>query len=41
MSTANYPAGQVTYTGTYSGSANFKPGTGSATLTVKPAKQAA
>ena len=41
VSTANYPAGKVTYTGTYSGNGKFKPGTGSTTLTVRPAKQAA
>jgi hypothetical protein len=41
VSTANYPPGKVTFTGTYNGSANFKSGSGSTTLTIKPAKQAA
>ncbi len=37
VSTTNYPPGQVTYTGTYSGGAGFKPGTGATTVTIKPA----
>lgn len=40
VSTAGKPPGKFTYTGTYSGSAGFKPGSGSTTLTIVPAKPA-
>ena len=36
VSTADYPPGKVTYTGTYSGSAGFKSGSGSTTVTIRP-----
>jgi hypothetical protein len=39
VSTANYAPGKVTFTGTYNGGAKFKSGTGTTTLTVKPANQ--
>jgi hypothetical protein len=39
VSTANYPPGKVTFTGTYNGGGTFKSGSGTATLTVKPANQ--
>jgi hypothetical protein len=41
VNTANYKPGKVTFTGTYNGTAQFKSGTGSTTLTLQPAKQAA
>jgi hypothetical protein len=41
VDTANYKPGKVTFTGTYNGTGEFKPGSGSTTLTLRPAKQAA
>jgi hypothetical protein len=40
VGTAGYTPGKVTFTGTYPGSARFKAGTGSTTITLLPAKQA-
>jgi hypothetical protein len=37
VGTAGYTPGKVTYVGTYSGSAGFKSGSGSTTVTIKPA----
>jgi hypothetical protein len=37
VSTAGDSPGKVTYTGTYNGNAGFKSGSGSTTLTIKPA----
>jgi hypothetical protein len=39
VSTAQYKAGKVTFTGTYKSSGGFKSGSGTATLTVLPAKK--
>ena len=40
VSTKDYKAGKVTFTGTYSGSSHFKSGpSGTTTLTVQPAKK--
>jgi hypothetical protein len=39
VSTANYTPGKVTFTGTYNGGSGFKSGSGTTTLTVKPASQ--
>jgi hypothetical protein len=39
VSTANYTPGKVTFTGTYNGSGGFKSGSGTTTLTVRPANQ--
>lgn len=39
VNTANYRPGKVTFTGTYNGSGNFKPGNGTTTLTLRPAQQ--
>lgn len=41
VSTADYKAGKVTFTGTYNGGSQFKTANGSTTLTLQPAKQAA
>jgi hypothetical protein len=40
VSTAGYTPGKVTYVGTYTGSAGFKSGSGSTTVTITPAKPA-
>ncbi len=40
VSTANYAPGKVTLTGTYNGTAQFREGSGSTTLTIVPAKPA-
>ena len=40
VSTADYAPGKVTYAGTYNGSAGFKAGSATTTLTVLPAKPA-
>jgi hypothetical protein len=40
LGTAGYSPGKVTFTGTYSGGGGFKPGSGSATVTLTPAKPA-
>jgi len=37
ISTADYKPGQVTFTGTYNGTAGFKSASTSTTLTIKPA----
>lgn len=39
VSTANYTPGKVTFTGTYTGGSGFKSGSGTTTVTVKPANQ--
>jgi hypothetical protein len=39
VSTANYTPGKVTFTGTYKGSSGFKSGSGTTTVTIKPANQ--
>ena len=39
VNTANYTPGKVTFTGAYSGSSKFEPGSGTTTLTLLPAKQ--
>ena len=41
VSTKDYPAGQVTFDGTYNGDGRFKSGSASTTLTIKPAQQSA
>lgn len=38
VGTAGYTPGKVTFTGTYKGSAQFKSGSGSTTVTILPAK---
>ena len=40
MGTAGYTPGKVTFTGTYNGSAGFKSGTGTTTVTLTPPKPA-
>ena len=40
VGTGGYAPGKVTFTGTYNGSAGFKSGTASTTLTILPAKPA-
>jgi hypothetical protein len=40
VGTAGYTPGKVTFTGTYNGSARFKSGTGTATVTLTPPKPA-
>jgi len=40
VGTGGYTPGKVTFTGTYNGSAEFKSGSGSTTLTIVPAKPA-
>jgi hypothetical protein len=40
VSTANYTPGKVTFSGTYNGSAGFKSGSGTTTLTILPKKPA-
>jgi hypothetical protein len=40
VSTSDYTAGKITYTGTYKGNAQFKSGSGSTTVTILPAKPA-
>src|ERR1700722_6338420 len=39
VSTANYTPGKVTFTGTYNGSSGFKSGSGTTTVTIRPAAQ--
>jgi hypothetical protein len=40
VSTANYKPGKISFTGTYKGSSKFSSGSGSATVTILPAKPA-